>query len=110
MDNKAATYVKIPFGDKTIRSLPLEPRHIIALSMTKQLKSTSARLDVLFGILSNVLGEDGYANVAAALIGGEVTERQVMELVTALGAATRELEAARTAAREAAESNVSADE
>lgn len=97
MDKAAApqTFVKVPFGGRTIRSRPLESRHVVALSMTKQLKSTSSRLDILFGIMLDVMGAEEYARVASDLITGDVTERQVMEVLTALGAATRAVEDAR---------------
>jgi hypothetical protein len=100
MDKAAAspvTYVKIPFGNRILRSRPLENRHIYALSMTKQIKGTNARLDIINSILANVLGEDEFVAVTLDLImeTGDVSEKQVMELVTALGDATRALDAAR---------------
>lgn len=97
MDKAAApqTFVKIPFGGRTLRSRPLESRHVVALSMVKQLKGTSSRLDILFGIMADVLGQEEYGRVIQDLIPGGVTERQVMEIMSDLGTATRALEASR---------------
>lgn len=121
MDNtkgsKMTRRVRIPFKGKTLRSLPFESHHLVALTMAQQLAEGRRKLDVLLRMLLRLLGEADYAVVMDAFMDGEADMGDLTTLLNNIVEATKALNEDQPAApaaerdfeMEAAETRAAAD-
>lgn len=100
MDTEAAqpkTYLKIRFNGGTIRSLPFDDGHMVALSMTSQMSDNARKMNVALRILHKLLGAATFERVAMELIDTDsMSATDVMDLLFVIAKATVEYKAAAT--------------
>ena len=87
---KAKTYLRIPFADGVVRAIPFEPRHAVALSMAKHLKTDQGRFDAIIRLVAQVIHEADYPDIFEALVerDGGTTEQDVFKLLRDIVEAT----------------------
>lgn len=90
----AKTYLKIKFGDRTIRSLPAEERHSIALVMSRGLPSVAKKLGVMLDIIKSLIGDEEYERIIEDVALGRVETADVVNLLGEISKATEKHRAA----------------
>jgi hypothetical protein len=84
----AKTYLKIPFAGRTLRSLPAEERHSIALVMSRGLPSTAKKLGVMLDVIQSLIGDSEYERIITDLTSGKAAASDVVNLLSAIVTAT----------------------
>lgn len=82
------TYLKVPYRDRTLRTLPFNGGHLTALTMAQQMRDDKRKLNTVFRILNALLGDDAYETVTNDLVDGAINVQDLMELLEGIVKAT----------------------
>lgn len=91
------TYLKVPYRDGTIRSLPFNGGHLTALTMAKQLRDDTRKLNAVLRVLNRLLGDDVYEQITNDFVDGAVEVKDLMALLESIVTATAEFHKAQAA-------------
>lgn len=88
---KLTRRIRVPFGSVTVRALPFEERHLVAIKMSQQMSDGQRKFDVILRTLGVLLGPAQYTTVVNALVDGEADTSDVTALLSAIVDGTKAL-------------------